>query len=1155
MLDDFLSNLDGLDGETRYQAIGVLGEGALGPVLRVEDHTVGRSRALKRVHVGTAEDLRSFRREFRALVTLSHPGLVVFHEVGHDADGWFLTMEVVDGAPLAAGSLTTPEQAASVAVQIIDALRALHGADLVHGALKPEHVMVGPDGRIVLLDFGLTQTMRASNPSGVGNPRHAAPEQLYGERPSPAWDVWALGAVLYEGIEGRLPWDDAADPVFARSQLDTAARTPRGTGRLPGLIASMLAPRPEARPTLPALASTLREAGVELPRRLAVPRAGLVEAVLAPLRREGPPAFVEAHGPAGIGKSAIAEEVERRIPRDMVAVRVSGTPEDRLPLRTLGDVLDTLASRYPVRIGPALDTATPRARASLVARFPSLREAVPPRADDPRPTRDGLVQGLGHLLRGFSPLVLILDAADGVDHASISVLEEALGLVDGRPVHVVTFAEEPSLDRLAPLRGRTEPSAQVRVPVGRMTDAEIRTMVRHLRPDVADDTADSLVRIAAGCPLMVRLAIGWLGGASTLASDQLDDAVRRLLSRHPEHLRHALSLLALEPEGAPLRVWAEAAGMEPDALAEFVPGLRSEGLLSTQRTRLGGTVTIAHRCVREALLAVEDGRRSQHRDWTRVMKSWAGASPAMHYRHLVGGQLENRAWSLAHAEHDEAWGRRDWALAAWWAGAAADVSPDDADRSRLRLREVEAMALCGPSEGTAARLVRQLSSMEGCSHSLLRLRAAETALLHGDRAHALRLYDAALDDIGVQRPTGLLSSWIEGVWRLGSTRVRALAPPAVSGPVDPEHGKRIDTLFAVALGLGLTDPIPARCLQSRMTYQALAANDPARLARALSVHLLHETSASWDPARTRAVEAVLERSVESAGDPELAAWAAVCQATAAWTEGRFKEAAGHLERLRGRGLDGVLARHTTADLAHLTTLSVALSQGRLGALARGIETARAEAEDRGDHHLAMHCAVRFQPWVDLANGRVTEGRHELEAAVRQIAPDGEPWLHLHADLNRAMLTTVAGQPRRALVELDRAWRRLMLSGLMRVHHFRVKALQTRARTAAATLVVDPGHRRARVLLKRSVRALRRGPSVFSRATGTWIEAEVFRRDGGPRGDAVLDQLQLAELTLDALVAGSHADDPLPGIAAPDAWRAWFTPRALLARRAVPAQDR
>ena len=208
----------------RFQVLHQIGAGSMGVVHAAYDETLDRRVALKLLH-SDAIASTWLRREGQAIGRISHPNVVTVYEVGEHEGRVYLAMELVEGPTLRAWlaeERRTFTEVLRMFMQVGDGLEAVHAAGLMHRDFKPDNVIVGPDGRPRIADFGIAglaeeqgcvaphaqqkqhalETTLAGTGRLAGTPAFMAPEILAGERASPASDQWSFCAALYRAAYG-----------------------------------------------------------------------------------------------------------------------------------------------------------------------------------------------------------------------------------------------------------------------------------------------------------------------------------------------------------------------------------------------------------------------------------------------------------------------------------------------------------------------------------------------------------------------------------------------------------------------------------------------------------------------------------------------------------------------------------------------------------------------------------------------------------------------------------------------------------------------------------------------------------------------------------------------------------------------------------------
>lgn len=245
----------------RYELDSRIAIGGMGEVWEATDHVIGRTVAIKILkdeYMGDPGFLERFRAEARHAALVNHEGIASVFDYGEENGSAFLVMELVPGEALSTilerdGSLST-DKTLDIVAQTSAALQAAHAAGLVHRDIKPGNLLITPDGRVKITDFGIAriadQVPLTATGQVMGTVQYLSPEQASGHPASPATDTYSLGIVAYESLAGKRPFTGESQVAIAMAQINEQPPPLPPTVAVPvqNLVMAMIAKKPEDRP-------------------------------------------------------------------------------------------------------------------------------------------------------------------------------------------------------------------------------------------------------------------------------------------------------------------------------------------------------------------------------------------------------------------------------------------------------------------------------------------------------------------------------------------------------------------------------------------------------------------------------------------------------------------------------------------------------------------------------------------------------------------------------------------------------------------------------------------------------------------------------------------------------------------------------------------
>ena len=218
----------------RYRIVERIGIGGMAEVYRAQDTVLGRIVAVKVMlpqYAADADFARRFRQEAASAANLQSPYIVNVYDWGQDEGTYYIVMEYVRGGDLKTAirerGHINQRKVAEIASQTCQALSVAHGQDIIHRDIKPQNIMIQPDGNLKVMDFGIARaknSMSAQTSSVLGTAHYISPEQAQGKELTATSDIYSLGVVMYEAISGQLPFDGPDAVSVAMKQVSEQPR-------------------------------------------------------------------------------------------------------------------------------------------------------------------------------------------------------------------------------------------------------------------------------------------------------------------------------------------------------------------------------------------------------------------------------------------------------------------------------------------------------------------------------------------------------------------------------------------------------------------------------------------------------------------------------------------------------------------------------------------------------------------------------------------------------------------------------------------------------------------------------------------------------------------------------------------------------------------
>jgi eukaryotic-like serine/threonine-protein kinase len=1143
-VQEFLASVIG--GE-RFDIVETLGSGAFGTVYEALDRQSGERVALKALTRLGPSSLLRFKQEFRALSDVHHPNLVSIKELIEQQGRWYIVMELVEGEDLLAFVRCSSDPRGFDEGRLRMAfsgmargIEALHGHGILHRDLKPSNVRVTPEGRAVLLDFGLATKVDPAGQSThlgpVGTVRYMAPEQITGGDLGRASDWYAFGTCLYEALLGRPPYDDANAMAVAFRKthyeaLDLSALAPHLPEDLTKLSTALVRIAPELRPSGAQVRNTLNGSQSTPPHshqlgslsgtseRLFAGREVELEHLERALSQSerGSLSIVLVEGESGVGKSELVAEFLRQLrardPRTLT-LRSRCYENEQVSYKAFDGCIDELAQVLKRQDSRAEALVPPGARL-LAQLFPVLGDvpaiARTPHANaaaDPIARRLQAFAALSALLARLAderPVVLVMDDLQWADAESFRLLRAIVEDARKPPAMLVLCTVRPRSELEPEILPHIEALRALRcvevIPVLGLPRSHAERLATLLLGPEADDALASAIAVESrGHPLFLSELIQFsrtrdLGVGGTLS---LDAAIRARVESLPAQAFALLELVALAGRPHRAGVFADALGVT--RIEETVSILLGAKLMRTRRDQ---ELSCFHDRVRHVMtsLVPKDRLAPLHRRLAEALERDFDADPTEQAFHWDLAEDPRRASHAYSRAADEASQAMAFAQAArlYERALALLGTAQGARYTALMIGRANAVACAGRS-AEAAELYRQAAELAVEQEQRLRLRTkvAQQLMLSGNLHAGFETCRTLLAEVGVKLPVSGLGAIARALWdrlllHLTGYRLSRVRRPQYE-PLD--RVVVLDLLNDVMKALAILKASAHLALAGQHARLALKVGEPRHAAFAYANEGWLFNALGRRKASARLFERTRELYARS-NDPTVKAVLAQYEGSARTANWDFRGGSALLEQA-----ESLYQAHAAHDPWSLTVTRYLLGMawyriGEHARLAQRMDLWISEARERRDHvAVALLCGMGHGSTRHSMRGAPEEALRELEEVTARVPSAPFSFTHFGHMISAQQAMTLI-EPRAALAWLDLHDKRLRKSFLFAARFARqaLRILRSVAALRAYEAVGKTDRRDLLTEVRKNAAHLNRQSSAFTQGFAAHFLAQVAALEG------------------------------------------------------------
>ena len=1186
-----IEGTEGFPGFDRFELRGRLGAGGMGVVYQAYDRDREELVALKTIRGLEVSAFYRLKQEFRAIADLSHPNLVSHYELFASTEKCFFTMELIRGSDFLtsvccgratgatetvtfqpghqADSSTSDTSRDDVAfddsddlrpltemqhcqvrlalVQLVDGLVALHEAGKLHRDIKPSNVLITPDDRLVLLDFGIATELESQvtgpNQRRAGTLGYMSLEQICGATLTTASDWYSVGALLYRTLTGRLP-----NPGRRAAKFHQPTSPPRAPAELIPSIPSdlnavcqhLLQLEPGSRMCGSEILDRIGQtSGTDAPplhipgRRSNVRFVGRqqhLDAMQEAYRDAGGDmtAIVCLRGRSGLGKTSLLEQFLQLVSSDDSVV-LGGRCYEResVPYKALDSLVESLCQHLQQLRPSQLARLIPSDAHALARVFPVLRRVrsfevakeTASQIPDQQELRRRAFRALRELLTRLgeqTSLVLFIDDLQWGDVDSANLLADLLCSPHPPPLlFLACYRSEDTetsdfLKTFLAVREKSEETVRWHdLEVGELSPADAFDLaVSILDSDKARarELARQAVEESAGNPYFLIELLrdtarkGQSDELSSAKARSLDDVLQERLDALPPAARQLLDTIAVAGEPLAQEVAMQSAELNYAEEWQALAVLRAGHLVKTTGTGAQDPVETYHDRIKETVVDnLTPGRLlDRHRALAGALESWGRAEAVTLAQHHAGAGDLVRAGELYAVAAQESARALAFDRAATLYRRALDLLPLDAERERdFRTVLGDVLANAGRGAEAAQEYIAAADGATTAQRLELKRRAAMQSLISGHIDDGLEQLHQVLAATNMRMAKTPFRAFLNMLKLRGLLRVRGLGfRQRDASQVVAEQLTRVDVCWSAAVGLSIVDTIRGADFQARNLLLALKAGEPYRVSRALAWEAAHlSTVGRSTRVRADSVRSIAKQLAQELEHPHALGLVLLSAGIGAfmaseWRAAReMSEQAADLFRSKCTGVAWEI------DTAQTFALWSLLFLGEISELCTRIPQVTKEAHERGNLYAATNCGTFAGHLSWLADDDPEGGRRDLREMMDQWSGQGFHVQHLTGLMGQTQTDLYSGAAVASWERLQRRWKSLRKAYFLRIQTVRIFMLHLRGRSAL--MAASQGESPARMLAaaRRDIRRLQRERMTWASALAHLLQAGIASTQG------------------------------------------------------------